>query len=356
PVYNTAPHYLADLLASFREQSLGAAELILVDNGSTSTETLNWLRDYTDATGVRTARINENRGIAGGTNEGLKLARGVWVGLVDSDDALSPCTVQLIAQTMQEHPNCQFIYTDEVVTNARLRPVFHFLKPAYDEVLLSGVNYINHLSCYRRERLLEIGGLRPGFDGSQDYDLLLRYLRDLKPEEIKHLPYPAYRWRRSPTAFSVQFEDRAIASARRALAERYSRPGASVAVEDALRTSLHRVRLDRLVQQTASQEPLVSLIMPTGGKLAYLKKSISGILNDTNYKNIEVIVLYNSTTDKEAFPYFDEIGKDPRVSIVDSQSSFNFSRICNIGIKRARGDIFGLINDDLEVIDPSWLR
>ena len=57
-------------------------------------------------------------------------------------------------------------------------------------MLLSGVNYINHLSCYRRERLLALGGLRAGYEGSQDYDLLLRYLRDLVPEEIKHLPYP----------------------------------------------------------------------------------------------------------------------------------------------------------------------
>jgi len=356
PVYNTPARYLDDLLASFREQPAGAAELILSDDGSTAPETESWLAQHEHAQGVHVFRSPENRGIAAATNAGINLARGQWIGLLDHDDALSLCTVQLIAQTIADHPQCQFIYTDEVVTDEHLRPIINFLKPAYDEVLLSGVNYINHLSCYRRERLLALGGLRSGFEGSQDYDLVLRYLRDLKPSEVKHLPYPAYLWRRSPGAFSVQFEQRAIASARRTLAERYSRPGIPIAVDDALRQSLHRVRFDQHIGQANGKAPMVSLVMPTGGKLSYLKKSVSGILHGTDYDNFELIVLYNSTTNRAAFPYFDEIAKDPRVTIVDSQSEFNFSRICNIGIKRAHGDIFGLVNDDLEIVDPNWLR
>lgn len=356
PVYNTPAKYLDDLLQSFREQPAGAAELILSDDGSTAAETESWLARHEHALDVRVFRNPKNQGIAAATNAGIDLARGRWIGLLDHDDALSPCTVQLLAQTIQDHPECQFIYTDEVVADENLRPIINFLKPAYDEVLLSGVNYINHLSCYRRERLLALGGLRTGFEGSQDYDLVLRYLRDLKPGEVKHLPYPAYRWRRNPGAYSIKFEEQAIASARRALAQRYSRPDASVAVGDALRHSLHRVRFDQHVGQTDGKAPMVSLIMPTGGKLSYLKKSVSGILHDTDYDNFELIVLYNSTTDQAAFPYLDEIAKDPRVTIIDSQSNFNFSRICNIGIKRAKGDIFGLVNDDLEIVDPNWLR
>jgi hypothetical protein len=150
-------------------------------------------------------------------------------------------------QTAREHPDCKFIYTDEVVTDEKLRPVQYFFKPAYDEVLLSGVNYINHLSCYRRDRLVALGALRECFDGSQDYDLLLRYLRDLKPHEIKHLPYPAYQWRRSARAFSVQFQQAAVANARKAIAERYRLNGVDPAVEPAITKTLHRVRLDKFV-------------------------------------------------------------------------------------------------------------
>ena len=119
------------------------------------------------------------------------------------------CRCSSSPEVVEDHPDCQFIYTDEVVTDEKLKPVAYHLKPAYDEVLLSGVNYINHLSCYRRDRLLKLGGLRAGYEGSQDYDLVLRYLRDLKPSEIKHLPYPAYRWRRTAEAFSSRFMERA---------------------------------------------------------------------------------------------------------------------------------------------------
>jgi GT2 family glycosyltransferase len=102
--------------------------------------------------------------------------------------------------------------------------------------------------------------------------------------------------------------------------------------------------------------PLVSVVIPTGGNVALLQQCVNGILHQTDYENIEIIILYNTSTRKEVFPYFKEISADRRVTIVDSQSSFNFSRICNMGIKRARGDIIGLINDDIEVIESGWLK
>jgi hypothetical protein len=122
-----------------------------------------------------------------------------------------------------------------------------FLKPAFDPVLLSGVNYINHLALYRRARLLEIGGLRPGFEGSQDYDLVLRYTAGLENKTILHLPYPAYLWRRSGAAYSIEFKQQAIGAARRALAEHYAGTGAPAAVGEACVADLHRLRFDQLV-------------------------------------------------------------------------------------------------------------
>lgn len=258
PVYNTPTAFLDDLLASFHRQPAGSAELILCDDGSSSGQTLSWLSAHTDARDVRIVPSAGRRGIALATNSGLAVARGEWVSLVDHDDVLSPCAVQLIAQVAREHPDCQFIYTDEVVTDEKLQPVGYFLKPAYDEVLLSGVNYINHLSCYRRERLNSLGGLRAGFDGSQDYDLLLRYLRDLAPHEVKHLPYPVYMWRRSARSFAAQFLDTATANARKALAERYRCGDREPAVEGAITKTLHRVRLDKI----RPRWPLVSIVIP----------------------------------------------------------------------------------------------
>jgi GT2 family glycosyltransferase len=101
---------------------------------------------------------------------------------------------------------------------------------------------------------------------------------------------------------------------------------------------------------------LVSLIIPTGGNTDLLRKRLSGILDATDYQPIEVIILQNHDTKTRVVPFFDEISRDPRVSIVAIPSGFNLSRICNLGVSRAKGDILGLINDDIEVVEPGWLE
>jgi O-antigen biosynthesis protein len=361
PIYDTPEIYLDDLLASFRDQPAGAAELILCDDGSTSAQTRSWLVRHESARDIRIVRNEENGGIAVATNLGIEIARGEWISFLDHDDALTPCAVQLLAQTAREHPNCQLIYTDEVVTDAKLKPVAYFLKPAYDEVLLSGVNYINHLSCYRRDRLLALGGLRTGYDGSQDYDLVLRYLRDLKPNEIKHLPYPAYRWRRSAGAFSAQFMEQATRNARQALAERYRWGEAEPPVGEAVTKTLHRVRFDQLMTlATAPLQPawpLVSIIIANRDSFPLISRVLADLQNRTSYPDFEIIVVDNGTTDprvlelyarcKEgAIPFKCEIAPAP----------FNFSRQVNRGIVLASGALMLLLNNDIEVIEGDWLR
>lgn len=353
PVHNTPQIYLDDLLKSFYAQPARSAELILCDDGSASTQTLAWLASHEAAQNVSIVRNKSNRGIAFATNTGIEAARGKWIGLVDHDDALTPCAVQLIAQTASENPNCQFIYTDEVVTDARLKPVAYHLKPAYDEVLLSGVNYINHLSCYRRHRLLALGGLRSGYDGSQDYELLLRYLRELEPDEIKHLPYPAYQWRRSPAAFSAQFLDLATKNARVALAQRYNCGKTESAVASALTESLHRLRFDRM----QAEWPRVSIVIPSRDAFNLISRVLSDLTFKTNYPDFEIIVVDNGSNDPRVLQLYAKYqdGSIPFRSDIE-QAPFNFSRQVNRGVKIATGELILLLNNDIEVIDGDWLR
>jgi GT2 family glycosyltransferase len=112
----------------------------------------------------------------------------------------------------------------------------------------------------------------------------------------------------------------------------------------------------RVIRPVRRPHPLVSLVMPTGGNLDVLSKGVSGLLNRTDYDSLELIILHNTSTRAEAFPYLEEISADPRVTIVDSRGRFNFSRICNLGVTRAHGDIVGLINDDMDIIESGWLE
>lgn len=353
PTYNTRPEYLDALLASLRMQPMGAWELILTDDGSTSQATLDWFDSHADVPALRIVRAIENRGIAAASNAGLAVARAPWVGLIDHDDALAPWAVDRILRCLDGAPDCQFLYTDEVITDGDLKPVGVFLKPAFDPVMLSGVNYINHLSLYRRDRLLAIGGLREGFEGSQDYDLLLRYTRDLKASQCLHLPYPAYIWRRDGGSYSSRFMQRATAHARAALAEAYGEGGDLVEVSAAVDPNLHRVRFDL----DRAMWPMVSIIIPSRNQFAMINRLLGDLVRTTNYPNFEIIVIDNGSTDPEVLDLYDSLraGSVPFRAVVQTEA-FNFARLVNKGMALAKGDLFLLLNNDIEPIEPGWIE
>ena len=355
PVFNAKPRYLNDLLASFQLQlkSGAACELVLSDDGSTAPATRAWLARHGSDEGLRVLRSQTNGGIAEATNRGVAVARGDWIGFLDHDDALSPFAAALIAQTLAQHADCQFLYTDEIIADERLRPVDCFLKPAFDPILLSGVNYINHLAVYRRARLLEIGGLRTGFEGSQDYDLVLRYTAGLEDKTILHLPYPAYLWRRSGAAYSIQFRQQAIAAARRALAEHYAGMGAPAAVGEACVADLHRLRFDQL----AEDWPLVSVIIPSRDRFDLISKILNGLMQETDYPRLEIIVVDNGSTDPEVLDLYARHRRStPGFRAMVFEEPFNFSRSVNRGLATASGSMLLILNNDVEVLESDWLK
>lgn len=346
PLYNTPALYLDQLLASFRMQRPGAWELILSDDGSNSRETASWLDRNGDAPGVTVVRAPANGGIAAATNRGLARARGEWVGLVDHDDALAPFALDAILEALRDNPQAQFLYTDEAVTDARLTPTSCFFKPAFDPVLLSGVNYINHLSLYRRSRLMELGGLRGGFDGSQDYDLLLRYLAGLDRNCVLHLPYPAYLWRRDGKSFSAAFGARATDAARRALAEAWGAP-----VGPALDPNLHKVAL------TPARWPSISVVIPSKNAFPLISRLFEDLVRRTDYPDLEIIVADNGSTDPRVLALYESMrAKHPRFIAEITPAPFDFSAQTNRGARLASGEAILLLNNDIEVMEPGWLK
>ncbi|TXL75746.1 glycosyltransferase [Vineibacter terrae] len=353
PVYNTSARHLDDLYASFRAQPEGTAELVLSDDGSTLSETRTWLSAHANAPFVKMVASRDNRGIAAATNAGIAAARGAWVGLVDHDDALSPFAVARILDALHEHPEAAFLYTDEVITDGALKPVGYHMKPAYDPVLLSGVNYINHLSLYRRARLLAIGSLRSGFDGSQDYDLLLRYLAGLPRHEILHLPFPAYLWRRHDQSFSTTSLDRALKSARQALGEQYGSPEAPLPIEGAIAPTLHRLRFDNAIKAW----PKVSIIIPSRDSYELISRLLEDLTTRTDYPEREIIVVDNGTTDARVLKLYEQArAQVPGFQVEIKPEAFNFSRQVNRGIRLAAGEHVLLLNNDIKVTDSQWLR
>jgi O-antigen biosynthesis protein len=357
PTYNTPPAYLDDLVASFLKQAGAADELILSDDGSNRPETHARLRALEDLR-IKDPRIRvvfngENRGIAAATNAGIAEARGIWIALADHDDALFPHALDQIRRALRAHPACRFLYTDEIITDGRLRPEGLFLKPAWDPVLLSGVNYVNHLSLYRREGLMAIGGLRPGFEGSQDYDLLLRYTRGLRADEILHLPYPAYLWRRDGASYSATFLDRATAHARAALGERFGSSKAPVPVGPARIADLHRVRFD----MGMAAWPPVTVILPSLEAPALIEAVLAGLLERTDYPALDIVVVDNGSRSPEVLEIYRRYRQaHANIEVSIEPGAFNFAHSVNRGVAMARGEHLLILNNDIEILDPDWLK
>lgn len=352
PIYNAPARYLDDLRRSFEGQKVVGTELILSDDGSDNEETLHWL-EQVRAENITVIRARQNSGIAAATNLGIEQARGAWVGLLDHDDMLAPHALKVIGATLAKNPNVQFVYTDELVVNDRLRPTGAMLKPAYDPVLLSGMNYINHFSVYRRDRLQAIGNVRQGYDGSQDYDLLLRYLENVDDSGVLHLPYPAYWWRRNGHTYSRKFIDKATDNARRALHQRYADTTHDVELRPAITPTLHRIDWSR----PNGGWPKVSVIIPSKNSFDLISNILSGLFSGTDYPELEVIVIDNGTTDQKVLDLYARFQAErPDFRAVVKPGPFNFARAINNGMELATGEHYLVLNNDIEVIEPGWLK
>lgn len=352
PVYDAAPHHLDDLLASFRRQDPTRCELILSDDASPSEETRAWLRAHAGEDRVKVHFAERNGGIAAATNAGIALATGDWVALLDHDDAITAFAVSRIARALIARPQTLYLHTDEVITDGDLRPTGFFFKPAWDPVLLSGVNYVNHLSVYRRDRLLACGCLGEGYQGSQDYELVLRYTAGLTRDQITHVPYPAYLWRRSGETYSVKFLETATANARRALSLHLG-AGRPLQITGAVEPSLHRPRFDL----DRPSWPKVSVIVPNRDAHDLISVMLDGLMEKTDYPTLEVIVIDNGSTDPRTLGLYERLRghRVPFEAHVEVEP-FNFSRSINKGLAKATGDIMLLANNDLEVVEPGWLK
>jgi GT2 family glycosyltransferase len=183
--------------------------------------------------------------------------------------------------------------------------------------------------------------------------LLLRYLRGLGDDEIKHLPYPGYRWRRTGQTFSAQFKDRATAGARKALAERFVRGTSRPTVDDALAKGLHRIRFDKL----DGTWPRVSVVIPSRDSLPLISRVIGDLTQRTDYPDLEVVVIDNGSTDPQVLELYAKSKRGPVPFVCEIETApFNFSRQVNRGIALATGELILLLNNDVEVIERNWLR
>jgi GT2 family glycosyltransferase len=352
PVFNTPPHILTACVTSVGRQAYERWQLCLADDGSTSEATRQALRELATDSRLRVARLEQNEGISAASNAAFALADGEFVALLDHDDELAPEALAEVVRCLNAHPDADVIYSDEDKLDAsgdRCEPQF---KPDWSPELLLTHMYACHLLVVRRSLMAAIGGFRKGFEGAQDYDLLLRLME--KTDRILHVPKVLYHWRKSPASTATVGTSKpwALEAGARALEDYALRTGREAAILEGPFPGTYRFR--RAIQG----DPLVSVVIPTTGRAVdsrgdLLARGLRG-LGNTAWSRFEVVVAADQGEISEA-------ARDAmtplrhRILAYDGGEPFNFAKKINWAVQQTDGDLVVLFNDDLEPIDPDWL-
>jgi GT2 family glycosyltransferase len=352
PVYDSNLKWLWRAILSVQKQLYPHWELCIVDDASTDRKIWPFLQKRArQDRRIKLMRRTENGHISAASNDALRLATGDFVALLDHDDELAPTALYFVALALNKNRDLQLLYSDEdklEEPNRRSEPYF---KSDWNPELFLAQNFVSHLSVYRTDLIHRIGGFRIGFEGSQDYDLALRCIEQIRPEEIEHLPWVLYHWRAGDqsTASNPTAKPYAQEAARRAVEEHLKRTGIAGTVVPS-----HGVYL-RTKYALPKELPMVSIIIPTRDQASALKKCVHSILEKTDYPAYELIVLDNQSYDSEALEFLAGLEKRDGVRVERIDEAFNYSRLNNRGVELSRGSFVALLNNDVEVLHADWL-
>lgn len=351
PVYNTPVSFLKEMIDSVVNQSYSRWELCIADGSDPDHPARKVVQNYAAADPrIRVVYLDQNYGISGNTNKALELVTGDYTAMYDHDDFLEWNALYDIAEAITER-HCDIVYTDEDKFSTRTQRFEDpNLKPDFSIDLLRSHNYITHLFAVRTDILKETGGFHSEYDGSQDYDVILRCIE--KTEWIYHLPEILYHWRRHAGSTAERPE---------------SKMYCYEAGQKAIQAHLDRMGIDGRVEMmpkpywglyhviyTVQDEPLVSIIIPNCENKDVLKRCIDSLYNVNTYQNFEIIIVENNSRSDEIFAYYEQLKKehDNIRTVIWPGKEFNFSAISNFGETYVRGEYLLFLNNDTEVINP----
>jgi O-antigen biosynthesis protein len=353
PLRHPIPRLFVKTLESINDQVYANWELLLVgDRGAIDAET----RTLIEESQAKDKRIRfvlqaKTGACARSLNRALECAKGQYFAILRQHDLIQPSALFFVAEVFGEHSDCQLIYTDEDHVDEAGRRTAPIFKPDWNPDLLLSHDYFSKLCVYRRALATELGGYRDGYDGAEEYELLLRCLANASSASILHLPKVLYSRRifaNDEAERSSGASHQAHEGGRKALQEHLAASGALV--ESGPAPGLYRVR-----HPLPKVPPLVSLIIPTRDQVDVLRKCVESIRLKTNYPNWEMLIIDNQSRQADTLSYFEELQKDCRIKIFQYAKPFNYSAINNFAVQMAKGEMLALLNNDVEAIVPEWL-
>lgn len=365
PVYNTPKLYLDEMIRSVKAQYYNNWELILIDDASSEAH----IRDVLEVESAKDSRIitifrQTNGHICEATNDGINVASGEYVALLDHDDVLPPDALLHIAECIFANPDVDWIYTDEDKIDdfgRRFDPQF---KGEWNPEMAITHNYTHHLTVIRNTLLRKIRGVRKGYEGAQDLDLFLRVAEHTENARIRHIPQICYHWRSHEGSTASQ-----------GLQKTYIFDSASRAIENALmrRGILAKPVLPKVAQkhglclnQLQWIEPLsvgkeVTIVIPTKDRVDLLKRCISSLYKTVDPQFVRIVIVDDQSRESSTIEYFQELEKNSTIECkivrpTQSDSAFNYARLINQSLNYIDTPYFLQLNNDVEAREVGWLE
>jgi len=345
PAHNPRRDWLEAAVDSVLCQTYGCWQLCVCDDASAQA----WVAEYFTALSsreprVRFVRSNERLHISSALNRAAALASGEYTSFLDQDDLLARHALDCVAEAIQDaQPDLLYSDSDYLdLKGRRVQPVF---KPAFSPDLLRCGMYMGHLLVVRTTTLRELGGFRTGYEGSQDYDLVLRLT--LRSAAVRHIPRVLYHWRQhaNSTALRASAKPYTQAAGLKALSEAVVFRDPQAVTQAGAFANTYRVCWSVPASLKASL-----IICSKNAKL--LRRCLAAIGRLTAHANRELVVVQHRTGDIAAMDRFLETVDCVRVPYT---GPFHFAAMNNLGSRHAAGDVLVFVNDDVEPLDSGWL-
>ncbi|WNG60914.1 glycosyltransferase [Archangium gephyra] len=344
PAYETPVPMLRACIESVLAQSYRDWQLCIVDDGSPGRGVERTVREYARRDSrIVFQRMPSNGGIARTTNAAIALASGELIGFLDHDDTLAPHALAEVALHLEAHPSTDVLYSDEDKLDTQGRRYAPYFKPGPSPELLRALNYVCHFLVVRATLLREVGGIRAGFEGAQDHELVLRLLE--RTPRFARIPRVLYHWRTHPgsTSHDASAKPAASEAGRRAVEEHLRRLGVGGTVESTS-PGIYRIRYP------VPDTPRISLLLAGPGEPA--EAELRTLLARIDWPDWELIAVCEpgSARALEALA-----ATEPRVRLCSPQGAQGWAARCNRAAREATGSLLLFLEPGLEPAGPGWL-
>jgi len=348
PTFNSNVEFLTSAICSVLKQTYPFWELCIVDDASsdnTTREVLEFFSKQDNRIKVTYRVLNGH--ISEASNSALELVTGDWVVLMDHDDLLSPNALQEIATVIQERPDLRLIYSDEDKTNDRNRRIDPYFKPSLNKDLFLSQNYFCHLMAAQRSVVTEVGGFRVGYEGSQDHDLALRVVEQVREDQIYHIPKILYHWRShsESTASAGDAKPYTMKAGERAINDHLQRVGSPAHCSHDGQGG-YRVRYPMPERMIG-----ISGVILSDGKKDALGKCIRHLENISEILNIIVLPISYAAGHR-----ISRMNLAEHILVLKYDTHRSLSSLLNGAVDFSQGDFLFFLHDGLDGVDQESLQ